>query len=300
MRVCAVLVTYKRPLVETESHQSLAAAFAEAGEALKDFELVVYDNSPTPQSALPPTPYRLRYRHDPSNGGLVAAYNHALAVAAETGADWLLLLDQDSRLPRDYFAQFREAHRWLESRTVAIAPRIRSAGRMVSPVAVPLGVPNLAPMPPDLTGLCDREIAVINSGLFVRTAFVRELGGFPSSYWLDAVDLWFSAQAYARGRNVYVMPCWVEHALSVSAVREIGPVRWKSILSSEVQCCLDTRGPVSRVLQAGVMYFRAAELIKQRSYGHAWPTAYHATRLLVRAPLPRRRPTSVTDRGAGR
>ena len=40
-----------------------------------------------------------------ANGGLAAGYNYALARAEEAGYGWLLLLDQDTTLTHDFFAE---------------------------------------------------------------------------------------------------------------------------------------------------------------------------------------------------
>lgn len=70
--------------------------------------LLVHDNSPVADWAgLEPGP-GLTLSHDPTNGGTVAAYRAAAALARQRGHDWVLLLDHDTHLPADYLDRLGE------------------------------------------------------------------------------------------------------------------------------------------------------------------------------------------------
>lgn len=283
MPLLAVIVIYKRVLAETETFCSLERALVAGGVAPAEFELLVYDNSPEPQQ-VPTREYGIRYQHDASNSGLVTAYNQGRLRAERLGSEWMLLLDQDSILPPDFLKQFASAAQGIAERTIAIVPKVRVAGRLMVPVRVVMGLPGIYRIRSTASGPQNREISTINSGAFVRLSFLRELGGYPERYSLDAVDLWFFARAYAAGKNVFVMPCWIDHSLSIADIPGIAAARWQSILRAQADYLVDVRGPVPRILGAAALAYRATRLlIFSRAPRHAAAAFSEAARLLSRA-----------------
>jgi hypothetical protein len=288
MLLRAVIVIYRCQLAEAASFLTLTNALRFAGVSPEAFELTVWDNSPEPQE-MPRWDYPIRYSHDSSNSGLVPAYNRAAQACLKAGCEWLLLLDQDTRLPEDYFDHFFRAVGWVQDKTVAIVPRIRAAGKMVSPVRIVHGIVGIRVLDPTFQGPRDLETSTINSGAFVRVSFIHAISGYPERYSLDAVDLWFFAEAYARGRNLYVMPVWIEHELSITDIRSISLQRWRNIMRSEVQFYRDTRPRRVQLSMSALAAYRALTVLSvQKLPRHALVSLAEAARLgfhaLARAP----------------
>src|ERR1700728_2787084 len=92
-----ILVLYNCKLAESTTSNSLVASSHEGD--LDPAAVAVYDNSRCSQLSAGAADRLLAYKHDPGNGGIVAAYNWALDLAGSHGCRWLLLLDQDTVLP---------------------------------------------------------------------------------------------------------------------------------------------------------------------------------------------------------
>jgi GT2 family glycosyltransferase len=101
-KVCVCLVLYGCGLRNTRSFAVLRRAAEKRGGAVR---LFVQDNSPL--AALDAGFIEgfggFSFVHDPANPGVSRAYNRALDYAEKSGSEWLLLLDQDTELPEDYF-----------------------------------------------------------------------------------------------------------------------------------------------------------------------------------------------------
>src|ERR1700677_2641156 len=95
--VLPILVLYKCSLEDSATYQTLVASSTYGG--MDPALLAIYDNSETPQVRSSEEALLLAYKHDSTNSGLAAAYNWALEIAELHGFSWLLLLDQDTRLP---------------------------------------------------------------------------------------------------------------------------------------------------------------------------------------------------------
>jgi hypothetical protein len=283
LRFRAVIVLYKRLLAESDTFRTLTSALDHGGVAPDAFELIVYDNGPEPQS-LPAWRWPIRYHHDPSNGGLVPAYNVALECCREAAVEWLLLLDQDTRLPADYVVTFRDAVQWVESRTAALVPKVRTAGGVTLPIPTFFGVTGYLDPLSDFVGLHDSGLATINSGSFVRAPFVLSRGGYPATYSLDAVDSWLFAQVYRAGGNVFVMPALIDHEISVEHVHGVNLDRWRSIVDAEVRFHLDMHGAAGRLFGALSLFRRSIHLrFGERAPKHAALTIRAAAILARRA-----------------
>ncbi len=102
MKLQAVVVIYKLEIAASKTIASLHSLGRQPG---LEISLLIYDNSPSPQTCEHPIAnlFPVTYVHDPQNGGLAPAYNRALQMAEANGAEWLLLLDQDTVLSADYF-----------------------------------------------------------------------------------------------------------------------------------------------------------------------------------------------------
>jgi GT2 family glycosyltransferase len=230
--ILPILVLYNVTLESSTTFQTFITSARYGG--LDPTLIAVYDNSPVSHVNSGEEAHLFAYKHDPSNGGIAAAYNWALGIARSHGYSWLLLLDQDSSLPITFQAFVSEAVRLYSTNNsvVAIVPRVTDRGGAISPKRVRFG--RLAPLPEPGPQVADYEVAAINSGTVVKVSFVESLGGFNQAYWLDCLDHWLFRQIYAHGKKVALSASVLEHNLAGSDYRnQISLVRYESILSAE-------------------------------------------------------------------
>ena len=117
-----ILVLYECKLAESTTYKSLTASLRDSD--LDPASIAIYDNSRHPQLDAGEVDHLFAYRHDPGNGGIVAAYNWALGLAGSHGYRWLLLLDQDTVLPPSFArSTMSELGRYeANSEVVAVVP----------------------------------------------------------------------------------------------------------------------------------------------------------------------------------
>lgn len=255
-KIDAVLVLYRVTPAESESWRTLRAAVRASPGLQEGLRLLVYDNSPadsglaTDESSglREDMPLNVRYVCDESNGGLAAAYSRALAEAGaesdaagdaktafrDGGADWLLLLDQDTTLTAEYL---REAA-WLatelaDDETVgAIVPKLRSGGLIRSPHRA-LGWAQ-APLGEKFAGRAQEDVTAYNSGALLRVSAMQKLGGFPPGFWLDYLDHATFTELRQAGFGVWVMAAELEHAMAwEDPQREMSVERFRGVLAAE-------------------------------------------------------------------
>lgn len=229
MRATIVLVIYKQDISDSESFRSLCDNWHLLNG--RDVELILHDNSPTPQP-LPAIDATLpaRYHHDPSNPGLATAYNLALRSALQRGSDWLLLLDQDTRLGAGYFQELLRVTLALPPECACVVPQVTDGRRQISPVdcsgirAHARGIHS---------GSSNTAITAINSGACWRVSWLEASGGFNPEFPLDYLDHWAFQHARNQGQQLYVMESEVRQNLSISARNQVSKSRYESIYESE-------------------------------------------------------------------
>jgi GT2 family glycosyltransferase len=228
-KILAVIVLYKCTINRSSTCISIRAQDSYDNGAVS---CLIYDNSPIGNSDdLPPG---WIYVSDPTNNGLASAYNHAISQAKCSGAQWLLLLDQDSCLPKNFMAnlQVETALCHHKSEIAAIVPLVFSNNRQVSPFLPKLGFDH----PYTLShSTSSGWIAAINSAASIRISFLESIGGFSTDFWLDYLDHWLFRKIYDTGHAVFVGEMKVEHSLSVANFNHgLEVSRYRNVLTAEM------------------------------------------------------------------
>ena len=220
--IVAVLVLYKMLMEESPAYQGLTRAMRESAVAAERIQLLVCDNGATRQMV--PEDFSGTYIHDGGNPGLARRYNQALNVAKEAGAEWLLLLDQDTHLTAEFVNEVleltdgsREADLLSPGNVVALVPKLVQRGAILSP-HLPLSFEFSKPLAMDLEmyGVPQQRLSVYNSGALLRVRAVEAMGGFPEEFWLDYLDHATFRSLTAQGGELFVMRSALEHALSTN------------------------------------------------------------------------------------
>lgn len=227
-----VIVLYKQVISQSKTYRSLINSLTCIRNGT-ELEVILYDNSPEKQDipALELPNIKLTYIHDKRNIGIASAYNFALGVAQDNGSNWLMLLDHDTELTDDYFAELNVIDS-LESDICAVVPKITCESIMISPFYSD----SIRPLQGDKpqSGLQTKPIVAINSGAVIRISFLKEIGGFNSQFPLDYLDHWLFHEINSKGFKVWLMETHLEHELSVMDYSRVSLERYKSILDSEI------------------------------------------------------------------
>jgi GT2 family glycosyltransferase len=280
VRILAVTVLYKVAPGDCICLQTLEAAEKTSPPGLLSMRSLVYDNTPGLE-ALTSDSGTIRYEARSRTHGLAIAYNRALEIAHDEGIHWLLLLDQDTILPKDFFASVCEQikQHGPNARVVALVPIVRSGGVIVSPKRI--GVLGLRTLPESGLGVQYEEITAINSGTVIRCDFVRSIGGFNAAYWLDYLDYWLFRQIYAAGKQVAVSNCTLEHSLSVLDYRQNMTMnRYRSILAGESAFITTHRSKAQVLIYLLRLLVRSVKMVIRRQPDMAALTISTALRIM--------------------
>jgi GT2 family glycosyltransferase len=235
VNVVVVVVLYNCLLSKSHTVQSLLAMPFNRTSKGFNVNVIIYDNGLDCPQELLSSREHIQYFASSVNEGLPVAYNYALKEAWETNAEWLLLLDQDTKLPADYFENLYEAvalHA-TDSKVVAAVPKMHYQDVFFSPSKV-LYAGVMRPIERGFLGIYPKELFAIGSCSLLKVDFLREIGGFSQDYWLDSLDRWLYKKVHILKRRVLVTDIVVEHELSVMNFDKfISEARYENILKYE-------------------------------------------------------------------
>lgn len=202
--IFAILVVYGQQANQCSSWQSLQAT--EAGRRMR---WLVFDNSPHP-AAEPPT--NAVYEHHPENQGVSAAYLRGAALATEMGCRWVLLLDQDSRFPADWFERYKQALEAHPNATMLV-PGVPAGDFWMSPAKYRWhrGWLN-TPMQAGAFSL--KQCAPINAGMLIWLDAYLACGGHEAQVQLDFSDFAFLHRFQKRNPMAVLADFRLQHSLS--------------------------------------------------------------------------------------
>ena len=230
--VLAVAVLFERNLEGIESWDVLSRLVSgEHRSSLKVLHVLIYDNSAKPKIPFAHLPDWTTYVHCPENGGTAAAYRHGAELAQKLCYTWLLLLDQDTRLPVNFLDAASDA---LDSSLVnpvsALLPRVKHGAHLISPARIGW-YGSLLPISTRTTE--DQIVTGIASGALLRVNDLLPLFPLPHSLWLDYVDHYIFVRLQQQGKKVRFIDIELQHDLSVKNLSSLSAKRLESILDGE-------------------------------------------------------------------
>jgi len=230
-----VVVLYKCASGDSKTLLSLAEICRQYSGLAQRIALLIYDNSPDPQSVnLAPLSFgAVEYHHASENGGLAAAYNQALSIAITADIDWLLLLDQDTVLvPALFPVLFSAIESPLLPEICAVVPKLVRRGSVLSPQIV--GRFHNHNFPDAFSGTYRGQITALNSAACLRVQALVAIGGFPREYWLDFLDHITFHRLQAVGGRTLILNVALEHSLSLQNLEEeMSVARYTKVLAAE-------------------------------------------------------------------
>jgi GT2 family glycosyltransferase len=216
-KVFIVLVLYKRAPEQSEAFLSLIEVMGTLLEPNRRIDCLIYDNSPE-QHALQPGTFPCEYISDPSNPGLARAYNVARQRAEAAGATWLLLLDHDTAITREYLAEVLDVSQSIAGDTAiaAIVPKLIQGSKSLSPQWPNHRNPSHSkPVSLEFSGEIHGKLEAFNSGAVLRLSALNDIGGFDEDFPLDYLDHTTFRQLQRKGHSVYVLRSTLSHELSI-------------------------------------------------------------------------------------
>jgi rhamnosyltransferase len=189
--ILAVIVLYNTDYTDSVTLQSMVAATAKLNGQL---DVLIYDNSRTSSISTPDFSYKnlnIRYKHDPDNSGVSAAYNYGANYARSLASkQWLLLLDQDTSFEPDILEHYLTAIANYPGIHL-FAPILKLKGGIIfSPCKFwfKRGFP-LKVVKPGISTL--KHISPVNSGMLIGLAHFFEAGMYKEQVKLDFSDFQF-------------------------------------------------------------------------------------------------------------
>lgn len=235
--ILIVLVLYNEFLENSETFKSL---YKESSYFKSKKRIIVYDNSSLIRKDLSFLKkyqpfFEIEYVSDDTNPGICFAYNYALSKSRKDNLKWLLLLDQDTELPRNYLQKFMTTIDVSNTAIVSYVPRVlqEKNGLVISPFKInSFGL--MSNFSKKIKGPINCSTIAINSGAFISTVFVSEIGGFSKDYPLDMLDFWLFSKIFKENKQICIIDIDVIHDLSVSNFESnVSLNRYESILKSE-------------------------------------------------------------------
>ncbi len=250
IRILAVIVLYKMVPMDSATFHSLQTAISHANPEKFSLKILLYDNTPVP--ADPSTyPVGTYYEAPGQNKGIADAYNRAIDIASEEGFNWLLTLDQDTELPRDFMEKLADTASIVEPMkdVAAIVPLIYDKTTLVSPNAG-----SYTTFPEQFS---EQHIGVstykftsaFNSASTLKVDVLKTIGGYDQRFWLDYSDAVMYHRLQTRGFRVFIAGnIKVQHELSVMDMgRRVSIERYEGILQAESAYCDECMGVESHV-----------------------------------------------------
>lgn len=212
LNVLALIVVYGEVPLETISFKTLAAA-------AKDYSgvrFLIWDNSQDQHDLIIEDEYaafQINYAWTPENTPLSTIYNRVIANDLRKG-EYLLLLDQDTSLPSNFFATLEcaiQEHPEID----LFLPMIQANERWVSPVHYFYGWGRY--WPDACSGLYpSRNTAAINSGMVIAGRYLKgnDFPGYDEVLRFYGTDTQFMVDYTKRRDMLVVLDAVIQHDLS--------------------------------------------------------------------------------------
>ena len=290
--ILMVMVLYRTAIAQSKTLAGLTQAMSEDPALLRDFDLLVWDNSPAPLDATT-LPFSFRYHHATSNVGVSGAYNAAATLAHGQGAKWLLLLDQDTTINGDFLRGMRRHAKQAETdaRIAAVAPYLCAGDFVVSPRLWRFA--RHVPLPrPTAPAIELRPLFAANSGALMRVDALDAIGGYSRRFWLDYSDIDLFHRLHDAGFGVQIASdLALQHEVALLDYdSRMSPERYATYLAAESDFLDLYRSSPERLLHLPRLAVRA--LRQRRACGLC--ILAHDAAGAVAAPVPK------TQRSASR
>lgn len=142
------------------------------------------------------------------NLGIATAQNRGMALAFEKGADYVLLMDQDSALPEKMVEKLLKAEQELSAKNIPVAAVGPSfIDEKHGDVAKVIRHKNMKIERIDPEGQTPIESSyIISSGTLIKKEMIEKVGNFNELLFIDWVDIEWCLRAGQKGYKVFMIP----------------------------------------------------------------------------------------------
>lgn len=212
-----IIVLYKTKIVDSLTYKAILKNIDILNKI--PYRLLVYNNSSEVEI---PESNNYEVYTPKDNLKLAGAYNYALQKATEGGYKWLLLLDQDTELTKEYFIELCQFVNSSDSDNYDIAiPILKNEDFYLSPLICkkdigPFAYVNEVRTKSDINNLSDDTfISAYNSVSLLSVSSLLRIGGFGHAYKLDMLDYYYYYKLSQIHSKVYVFPIYLKQNLSL-------------------------------------------------------------------------------------
>jgi GT2 family glycosyltransferase len=258
VRLFAVIGLYQKTPSESASFQSLMESCSQLRSDKGNISILLYDNSPNgkPLGELPPC---VCYHTTGQNEGLANAFNFALARACQENREWLVTLDQDTKLPPHFLIRIAEIADEVNNRPeiAAIVPQIIGDDRILSPNWFWAGaIPRW--FPKNFIGVPKERTFAFNSASTLRVSALREIGGYCPWFWLDHCDSFLYHELNRIEKKVFVAgDLQVDHNFSMLDIdTRMSVSRYHNMLLAEAAFWDLAMSPLARMERIARLFGR--------------------------------------------
>ncbi|MGY3055258.1 GT2 family glycosyltransferase [Pedobacter sp. UYEF25] len=223
------IVTYREKFWDCASYCSLIKSH-QGGNNQSPLHIFIFDNTDQQGWCLASPPVgehvKIQYHHAPNNPGISVAYNTIAQYGKDNQLPWLVFLDQDTSLPKDFYKKYTEFLNRTANFSIA-APKIYTEKGLMSPSKF-IGYRShpLGQITTDFLPL--KNITCINSGLLVNTLFFFDCGCYNEDLRLDFCDHDFIERAASKTNRLYIIPIELRQNFSTETnSKEQALVRYK-------------------------------------------------------------------------
>ncbi len=182
------IVTYKEKYWECDSFISLVKSHQNFDGEREELNVYVFDNTDLLDWNLYPMEFKdinINYFHQNDNKGISFAYNHISEFAKKNDFEWIVFLDQDSKLDGNCFDEYVNKSKVVNQ--VIAVPRVYSNKVLISPSIYKYYRSKLiSNIKGDILNF--KNISCINSGIIINTQFFYQVGGYCEKLRLDFCD----------------------------------------------------------------------------------------------------------------
>jgi GT2 family glycosyltransferase len=218
--ILALVVVYGIPPTESPAVSSIRNS-AKTGVNLRT---LIWDNSlQRIQDDLPEVGWGdMAWVHTPENLGMAAIYNAVISDRLRQH-EHLLLLDQDTRLPENFFEVAALAI--VQNPSVALfLPMVRAHARWVSPLYAALGWGRYWRQP-QAGLLSSRHLGAINSGMIIAASYLqKQFVGYNRNLRFYGTDTYFMLEYRRQNKWAFILDTIIDHDLSFFSTSTEGKV----------------------------------------------------------------------------
>ena len=152
--------------------------------------------------------YKIKYSDMHGNKGLSRAYNEAIKELKND--DWMVIFDQDTDVPIDYFSELEKSIAAYPSINIHV-PVVKSIKGQMSPSKLNrYCVKKILSIAPGAY----TDITAINSGMAIRKEVFDAVGNYNENIFLDYLDHFFIREYHKHFRQIAVFDCVLNQEFS--------------------------------------------------------------------------------------